>query len=104
MEKTIMVLKAKSDKASLKTLAFQVGQITTQCTRHNVEIVDCIITFGGAKDALRELKKIDQKKEFNSVVLYSPNQLCKDEEEYQAFVTEIQNQYKAGVRYIRSQF
>ncbi len=59
MEKGVIALKAKSDKASLKTMAYQVSQITTRAVKANIELVDCIITFGGTKDILREVKKLD---------------------------------------------
>ena len=34
-EQSVIVLKAKTDKASLKTFAYQVAQITTQATKSN---------------------------------------------------------------------
>ena len=102
MENAVMVLKAKSDKASLRTMAYQVAQITTKCVELDVKIIDCIVTFGGVKDVLRELKKLDAGKRFDSVIIYSPSQICKDDAEYQAFVDEVQTTLKAGVRYIRS--
>ena len=40
MEQSVIVLKAKTDKASLKTFAYQVAQITTQATKSNIQIVD----------------------------------------------------------------
>lgn len=45
MEQSVIVLKAKTDKASLKTFAYQVAQITTQATKSNIQIVDCIVTL-----------------------------------------------------------
>ena len=67
MEQSVIVLKAKTDKASLKTFAYQVAQITTQATKSNIQIVDCIVTFGGVKDVLREVKKLDGQKRFSSM-------------------------------------
>ena len=43
--KGVLALKVKSDKESLKTLAYQVAQITTQCVKSDIKIIDCIITF-----------------------------------------------------------
>lgn len=102
LENTVMVLKVKADKSSLKAMAYQVAQIATECTKHNIEIIECVVTFGGSKDVLRELKKIDAQKKFDSIVVYSPAQVCKDEGEYQSFVNTIQTVFKAGVRYIRT--
>ena len=102
LEQTVMVLKAKSDKASLKAMAYQIAQIATECTKHNVRIVDCIVTFGGPKDIIRELKKIDAQKRFDSIIVYSPTQICKNANEYGAFVNEVQTNFQAGVRCIRT--
>lgn len=102
LEQTIMVLKVKSDKSSLKAMAYQIAQIATECTKHNVKIIDCAITFGGPKDIIRELKKIDAQKRFDSVIIYSPNQICKNEAEYQSFVDAVQTNFQAGVRCIRT--
>ena len=74
----VLALKVKSDKASLKTLAYQVAQITTQCVKSDIKIVDCIITFGGTKDFVREITKLDAKKEFDFLLIYSPQQIAKE--------------------------
>lgn len=102
LEQTVMVLKVKSDKASLKAMAYQVAQIATECTKHNVKIIDCIVTFGGPKDIIRELKKIDAQKRFDSIIVYSPTQICKNANEYGVFVDAVQADFQAGVRCIRT--
>lgn len=104
MEHGVLVLKAKTDKKGLKTLAYQVAQITTQATKTNIKIIDCIVTFGGAKDILREVKSLDTQKEFQSLLIYSPNQICKDEEEFKSLVAALQKEYSVGVRCYRSNF
>ena len=90
MEQAVLVLKAKTDKTGLKTLAYQVAQITTQATKSDIKIIDCIVTFGGVKDIVREVKKLDSQKEFQSILIYSPSQVCKDENDYR-FLTAVLN-------------
>ena len=102
MEQGVIVLKAKTDKASLKTFAYQVAQLTTQATKTNIKIVDCIVTFGGAKDILREVKKLDGQKRFENILIYSPNQICKNALEYQDLVATLEKDYKVGVKCLRS--
>ena len=104
MECGVIALKAKGDKAGLRSLAYQVSQITTQAVKSGVQIIDCVITFGGVKDILRELRVLDSKKRFDSLILYSPSQICKDATEFEAFVEILEKEYKVRVRYIRSNF
>lgn len=104
MECGVIALKAKSDKAGIRSLAYQVTQITTQAVKSGVQIVDCITTFGGAKDILREVRVLDSKKRFDSLLIYSPSQICKDAVEFQAFVEILEKDYRVKVRYIRNNF
>ena len=104
LEKGVLVLKAKTDKKGLKTLAYQVAQITTQATKTNIKIIDCVVTFGGAKDILREVKNLDGQKEFQSLLIYSPSQICKTEDEFKSLVATLQKEYGVGVRCYRRNF
>lgn len=104
MEQGIMVLKSKTDKASLKALAFQVSQITTRAVKADIELVDCIVTFGGAKDIVREVTRLDAQKRFDSILLYSPSQIFEDAVEYRAFVELMKQEFKVKVRCVRSNF
>lgn len=104
METAAMAIKAKSDKAGIRTLAYQVAQITTQATKNNIKIVDCLVTFGGVKDILREVKNLDAKKRIDSILIYSPSQIAKSETEYREFVDALNKDYKIAVRCIRSNF
>lgn len=97
----VIAIKAKSDKASLKTLAYQVAQITTLCTENNIKIKDCIITFGGTKDILREVKKLDAQKHFDYLVVYSPYQVAKDMTEFSEFVGVMEQNFKIDVKALR---
>jgi len=101
MECGVIALKAKSDKASLKTLMYQTAQIATLATKTNIKIVDCIVTFGGAKDVIREVKQIDAKKHFNSLLIYAPNQLCKDAKEFAMLEGTLAEDFKIGIRSYR---
>lgn len=98
----VLALKVKSDKASLKTLAYQVAQITTQCVKSDIKIVDCIITFGGTKDFVREITKLDAKKEFDFLLIYSPQQIAKDKVEYQAFKEVLKEEFDIEIKALRS--
>ena len=98
----VLALKVKSDKESLKTLAYQVAQITTQCVKDNIKIVDCILTFGGVKDFTRAITKLDAKKEFDYLLIYSPQQIAKDDVEYQAFKEVIKEQFDIDIKALRS--
>lgn len=102
MEQAVLVLKAKTDKTGLKTLAYQVAQLTTQATKTDIKIVDCIVTFGGVKDIVREVKKLDSQKEFQSILIYSPSQVCKDENDYRYLTAVLKNEYGVRVRCYRS--
>ena len=101
MEYGVIAIKAKSDKASLKTLMYQTAQITTRATKANIQIVDCIVTFGSARDVLREVKQIDAKKHFDSLLIYAPSQLCKNQEEYTALEQTLAKDFKIGIRSYR---
>lgn len=98
----VMALKTKSDKESIRTLAYQVCQITTHCVKQNIKIVDCIVTFGGIKDFLREIKKLDTKKEFNYLLIYSPHQIAKSEQEYLEFANILEKDFQIEIKYLRS--
>lgn len=101
MEYGVIAIKAKSDKASLKTLMYQTAQITTRATKANIQIVDCIVTFGSARDVLREVKQIDAKKHFDSLLIYAPSQLCKNMEEYTVLEQTLAKDFKIGIRSYR---
>ena len=98
----VLALKVKSDKESIRTLAYQVAQITTQCVKTNIKIVDCIITFGGTKDFIREITKLDKKKEFDFLLIYSPQQIAKDAVEYQAFKEFLKEQFDVEIKTLRN--
>lgn len=100
--KGVLALKVKSDKESLKTLAYQVAQITTQCVKSDIKIIDCIITFGGIKDFAREVAKMDAKKEFDYLLIYSPQQISKDGVEFQAFKEVLKEKYDIEIKALRS--
>lgn len=93
----ITASKAKSDKESIKTMSYQIAQITTRCVEHNIKIIDCLITFGGTKDILREVKKLDNKVHFDYLIIYSPKQISQSAEEYNAFVETMKTEFKVEV-------
>ena len=53
MEKAVIALKVKSDKSGIRTAVYQACQLAMQAWKSNIEVIDCIVTFGGSKDILR---------------------------------------------------
>lgn len=97
----VMAFKVKSDKESIRTLAYQTSQITTQCVKQNIKIIDCVITFGGVKDVLREVKKIDSKKRFDYLLVYSPNQIAGNKEDFMALTNILKDEFQVDVLILR---
>ncbi len=94
----VMALRTKADKSSIKNLAYQVAMITTKCVKPNVKIVDCIITFGGVKDILREVRNLDKTKSFQYLLIFSPKQIAKSEVEYNYLITTLWDEF--GIKVI----
>ena len=94
---SVMAVKTKSDKKSIKSLAYQVSMITTKCVCPNIKILDCIVTFGGTKDIIREVKNLKDRKEFNYLLIYSPKHIAESEEEYLLFVDKLKKEYDIEV-------
>lgn len=93
----VMAFKVKAVKEDIKTLTFQVSQITTRCMNHNIKLFDTIVVFGGIKDVLREVKKLDEKGRFDYLIIYSPWQIAQTEQEYNDFVLTMQQEYQVEV-------
>ena len=102
MGSAVIVLKTSTDKASLEDLVWQTSQLTTFCLQHKVEPIDCVVTFRGSDDILKQLKRVDRKKRFEYVIIYSPHQICKGRVEYNTFVSACREIYKAEVKYLRA--
>ena len=102
MEKAVIALKVKSDKSGIKTAIYQTYQLCLQAWRSGIEVVDCIVTFGGAKDILREVKVIDAKARFDTLLIYSPSQICKDKIEYLEFENFMTECFKVQIKFLRS--
>lgn len=102
MTTAVMALKTSTDKESLEELAFEVSQITAKCINNNLKLVDCVISFSGTKDILKRVKRLDKKKRFDFLVIYSPHQIAKTKEEYQEFVSVLRSEFKVEVLYLRA--
>lgn len=102
MSSAVIVLKTSTDKASLEDLVWQTSQLTVFCLQHKVEPIDCVVTFRGQDDILKQLKRVDRKKRFEYVIIYSPHQICKGRTEYNTFVKDCREIYKAEVKYLRA--
>lgn len=89
LERGIMVFRMRSDKEAIRTMAFQVAMLTTQCTKDNIKIIDCLVSFGGTKSVISEIGRLKDRKEFDYVLLYSPKNVCSTPMEYRGFVSEI---------------
>ena len=97
MKYAVMAVRTKADKQSIKHLAYQVAKITTKCVNPNIKIVDCIVTFGGTKDIIREVRRLSSKKEFQYVLIYSPMDIAQSKEDYEKFVNCIREDYHMEV-------
>lgn len=97
MTYAVMALKTKADKSSIKNLAYQVAMITTRCVKPNVKIIDCIVTFGGVKDIIREIRNLDKTKSFQYLLIFSPKQIAKNQSEYEYLVSTLWNEFKVKV-------
>ena len=97
LKTAVMAFKVKGDKENIRALAFQVSQITTRCVQHNIKLIDAIIIFGGVKDILREVKKLDRKERFDYIIIYAPRQIATTEQEYQDFVATMREEYQVEV-------
>ena len=102
MEKAVIALKVKSDKSGIRTAIYQTYQLCLQAWRSGIEVVDCVITFGGAKDIIREVKVIDAKARFDTLLIYSPSQICKDKIEFLEFENFMTECFKVQIKFLRS--
>lgn len=97
----VLAFRVKSDKESMRTLVYQTSQITTQCVKQNIKIIDCVITFGGVKDVVREIKKIDNKKRFDYLLIYSPQQIANNKDDFIALVDILKHDFQIEVLALR---
>ena len=102
MEKAVIALKVKSDKTGIRTAVYQACQLCMQAWKSNIEVIDCIVTFGGSKDILREVKVIDAKARFDTLLIYSPSQICKDKIEFLEFENFMTECFKVQIKFLRS--
>ena len=97
----VMAFKVRNTKEDIRTLAYQVSQITTDCVHQDIKITDCIITFGGTKDILREVKKLKERKAFDYLLIYSPKQFAGKEEEFYFFATSLKSECGVEIKYYK---
>lgn len=102
MEKAVIALKVKSDKNGIRTAIYQACQLCVEALKNDVQVVECIVTFGGVKDILREVKAIDAKGRFDTLLIYSPSQICKSGAEYIEFENFMAECFKIQIQYLRS--
>ena len=102
MEKAVIALKVRNDKAGIKTAIYQACQLCAQALKNDIQVVECIVTFGGAKDILREVKALDAKGRFDTLLIYSPSQICKSGVEYIEFENFMAECFKIQIRYLHS--
>lgn len=98
----VLAVKASTDKAGLEAMAYQIAQLTTLCVDHDAEVIDVIVTFGSTKDLVREVKRLDAKKRFDLLLVYSPSQIARTKLEYDTFAHELLTNFKIKVGYLRS--
>lgn len=97
----VMAFSTKSDINSIRALTYQVTQVYTEATANWINVVDCIVVLGGAKEILRELKKLDNKRRIDFLLLYSPRHIAKTKEEYLEFAETVRKDFKIEVRYLK---
>ncbi|MFV0517431.1 MAG: hypothetical protein ACK5MV_08540 [Aminipila sp.] len=102
MPRAVIVVKTKSDLDSINVAITQWDQMAFECGRRNIEIVDRILTTGGIKDIQKKIEKLDKLKQFDYVVLYSPNQFADKRQDYIDFVGYLDNFFGVKVVAIRS--
>lgn len=98
----VIVFKAAKDKATQKTLLYQVAQVTTKCVDKNLKIVDGIVTHGGLKDVKRELTAIIDRKLVCILYFYSPKNIAKSSDEFYEFVDEMKKEHDISVFWLRA--
>ena len=101
MPTAAVVIKTKSDKASIKSGFYQSMQIATMCAKNHVKIIDCLPVYG-QKSIMRELKTVDARKRFDYVIFFSPAQVAKTKQEFDDLVNEIETTFKCEVRWLRT--
>lgn len=102
MKTGVIAIKVNRDKDGIKTALAQAAQLATTCVKTDIKIVDCIPTFIGAADIIKEVKKIDRKRRFDYLLIYSPNQIAKSPQEYKEFVSALKHDFQIEVQYLRS--
>ena len=102
MEKAVIALKVKSDKSGIRTAVYQACQLYAQAWKSGIEVVDCIVTFAGARDILRKVKALDAKSRFDTLLIYSPSQVCKEKQEFVELENILTDSYQIQVKYLRS--
>lgn len=93
----VLAIRMKTDKRSLCTSAYQIAQITTTAVYKNFVIEDCIVTFGGLKDLLREVKAVDGRTPFSYLLIYSPVAFTQSPAEYRDFVSTMAQDFQITV-------
>lgn len=91
LERGIMAFRiSASSKEQIKTLAYMSAMIATECTKTNIKIVECAITFGGTKSVIAEVKKLKDRKNFTTVLLFNPKSVAKNQIEYSGFISAME--------------
>lgn len=86
LERTALVFHLKTDKESIKTLVFQTAAITTQCTKDDIKIVDCILTFGGVRTVIADVKTLKMRKNIDSVTLFNRQCIAVNDRDFGIFL------------------
>lgn len=97
----VMAFKVKNTKDSIKALTYKVAKMTTDCVHQDIRVLDCIITFGGTKDILREVKKLHSMKEFDYLLIYSPKQIADTQTEFMLFADTLKKECKVEIKYYK---
>lgn len=97
MPKALIVLKSTNNRQASEDCAWQCAQLTEFCIQSKVKPIGCVVSHAGINDMIKRVKSADRTKRFDYVVIYSPTQIAKSEQEYEDFVTTLNEDFQVKV-------
>lgn len=97
MVRALILLKSTNNRQACEDCAWQCAQLTEFCIQSKVKPVGCVVSHAGIKDMIKRVQSADKTKRFEYVVIYSPTQIAKSEQEYQEFVTTMHEEFQVKV-------
>jgi len=97
MPKALIVLKSANNRQAAEDCAWQCAQLTEFCIANKVKPIGCVVSHAGINDMIKRVKSADRTKRFDYVVIYSPTQIAKTTQEYDEFVTAMNDEFQVKV-------